>query len=383
MLTYKKKSLASRTYTILVSPLDWGLGHATRCIPVIQRLMHHGLRVILGADGRAYDLLKREFPQLKVLPLPGAKIQYPGNSNLVAKIIRSAPSFYQSIKAENRHLSALIPEHDIRAVISDNRYGLYSQDIYSVFLGHQMMLRMPGLLGVSEYFVHKLHLYFMSGFHTCWIPDFPDPPYLSGDLAHRYRLPSNYHYVGSLSRFGDEPLLEPAVYQQTESEITPDILVILSGPEPQRSILEERLLSQLVGSPYTALIVRGVSESNRRKTVNSRITLLDYANRWVLQQLILKAKVIICRPGYSSIMDLAAAGKKAIFIPTPGQTEQEYLAWYHYQAGHYYYAPQKSFCLESAIRDSEGMNGLCRSPSYRLLDTQIEKLISQIEIRDQ
>lgn len=370
-------------YTILVSPLDWGLGHATRCIPVIERLMHHGLPVILGAGGRSYSLLTREFPELKVIPLPGINIEYPENNHLTTKIIRSVPSFYKNIKEENRRLSALIWQYNIRAVISDNRYGLYSKDIYSVFLGHQMMIRMPGFLRMGEYFVHKLQQYFIHRFHTCWIPDFPSPPWLSGSLAHGFTLPENYHFIGSLSRMGGGLAQERACPAPILAEATPEILVILSGPEPQRTILEKLLLSQLCTSNYTALIVRGLSESSSKKTINGRITMLDYASGEVLQQLMLKAKTIICRPGYSGIMDLAALGKKAILIPTPGQTEQEYLGRYHHEAGHYYSISQQAFCLEKAIRECESMKGLLRIPDWALLDTQIKRLKQHLEENNQ
>ncbi|MCF8217881.1 MAG: hypothetical protein K9I29_02915 [Bacteroidales bacterium] len=369
-----KKTLNKERVNILIAPLNWGLGHAMRCIPMIKELTGSGFNVILAADGRPYDLLHSEFPDLEMIRLPGQAITYSKNSSFL-KMLKIVPAFYRMIKKEHKMLKSLIQKHNIHAVISDNRYGLYSHKIPSIFIGHQMMIKMPVFLKWTEWFIHKLNLRFINRFTECWIPDYKDNKGLSGDLAHKYSLPENFYFIGPLSRFNKDN----EVFNTEKADANSELLVILSGPEPQRTILEEKLLTQLQCVNCKATIVRGVTEQNRNYYLDSQTRIIDHADTSHLQSLIRGAKIIVCRSGYSSIMDLAATGKKAIFIPTPGQTEQEYLAEYFYQKRIFYYEFQKSFNISKALQNVKTYPGIQTVYAPAFLRKRIESLAERIE----
>ncbi|TMI85631.1 MAG: glycosyl transferase family 28, partial [Bacteroidetes bacterium] len=121
---FEEKNL--RKLRILVAPLDWGLGHATRCIPIIQHLLKADVEVWLAGEGAQEKLLADEFPDLPFLSLHGYRIRYARSAiGLVKNILFQAPKIVKAIRNENKWLAKMIDEHHFDAVISDNRYGLY------------------------------------------------------------------------------------------------------------------------------------------------------------------------------------------------------------------------------------------------------------------
>ncbi|MCF8330860.1 MAG: hypothetical protein K9H84_00245 [Bacteroidales bacterium] len=368
--------MEEETNTVLVAPLDWGLGHATRCIPLIRQLQEQNYDIVLAADGRAWEFLRKEFPNLMLIRLPGYKISYPARGSFILKILSIIPAFYRTILKENRILKRIIKEHNIKAVISDNRYGLWCKKVPSVFLGHQMIIKMPNMLSWLEWFIHKISMGFLKRFNECWIPDYQGKYNLSGDLAHKYPLPDHFHYIGPLSRFHIEREQNKTM---DDNEPGNHILVILSGPEPQRTVLENKLLNQLENSNQEAIVVRGVTEKEGEYQLTPKIRVIHHAQSGMLNSLILESVLVVCRPGYSSIMDLAATGKKAVFIPTPGQTEQQYLARYFYKNKIFYYNTQRSFDLETAIEQSQEYEGLQMRYNPSLLRERIRNLAHLID----
>ena len=214
---------------ILVCPLDWGLGHATRCVPVIRLLLQHNAEVIIAGDGSSLELLKKEFPQLKFLFLKGYNISYPKNENMILKMMFSAPKILSRIIIEHQTLKKIIKQNNIDVVISDNRYGLWNKEIKSIFITHQLMIKTP----FAEKLLHDLVLFFVSKYDECWVPDVETENNLSGDLAHRYPVLKNTFFVGLLSRFKTVQKINLYKY---------DVLAIVSGPEPQRSIFEKTVI---------------------------------------------------------------------------------------------------------------------------------------------
>ena len=344
---------------ILIAPLDWGLGHATRCIPLIKYLVEKKVNVIIAADGRPYDLLKEEFPALEFIRLPGYDIQYPSSGNMIMKMLFSTPLILKGIREEHKALEKIIAEKKIDAVISDNRFGLWSKKVYSVFITHQLMIKSP----FGEGLLHSINKNFINKYNECWAPDYNPSSILpegeevislSGDLSHRYPLPANAKFIGPLSRF--EKTTEPASYKY-------DLLITLSGPEVQRSIFEGIILEQIKTTSLKTLVVKGIpagrdlNPDQEIRKVSEKIETVSYLNSTQLQKAMNDSKIVLCRSGYSSIMDLAALDKKAIFIPTPGQTEQEYLAEYFKEKKIAYAVSQKEFHLEKALRESENYKG--------------------------
>jgi len=351
---------------ILIAPLDWGLGHATRCIPIIRHLLDKNCEVVIGANGRPLHLLKKEFPLCEFAVVPSYNISYPKNGSMVLKMASQIPKILSGIKREHELLKKIIKEKKIDVVISDNRFGLWSKNIPCVFITHQLMVKSP----FGEKLIHRLNKNYISKYSACWIPDVPllegeKGGVLSGDLSHKFPLPENAKYIGVLTRF-KIPLNPPLKGGDKHH-----LLVILSGPEPQRTLFEKKILEQLKNIPLnrlskgelTALLVQGITEKNERKKISENMEIISHLTSEELQKEILSSEIILCRPGYSSVMDLAVLGKKAIFVPTPGQTEQEYLANYFSEKKIAYSVSQNTFDLQTALKESENYSGFTKNYS--------------------
>ena len=300
---------------LLVAPLDWGLGHATRCVPVIRNLLNQGSEVWLAGENAQEKLLREEFSSLPFLPLKGYRVKY-GKTGLTGRLLLQIPSILQSVKEENSWLKEQVSKYKFDAVISDNRYGLYHKAIFSVFITHQLCIK-SALGKLSEKLLQKWNYKLIDRFNECWIPDEQGKDNLAGELSHPATLPAiPVKYIGGLSRF-----------EKNETrEIKDHLLIILSGPEPQRTILENKIIDEVVNYNGTATIVRGLpAEKNIIPSTNT-IHFYNHLSSEAMNHQAMKAEFIIGRSGYSTVMDIAALQKKSILIPTPGQTEQEYLA---------------------------------------------------------
>lgn len=331
---------------ILISPLDWGLGHASRCIPVIKQLITAGHKVTVAGYGRSFILLQKEFPALECIELKGFSPSYSVSGKLLFHLFLLLPGFIVSIFRENRELKKLIAKHQFDIIISDNRYGLRNAKITSIIITHQVMIKTPHWLRFAEYLIYRVSRLLISGFDECWIPDYEETPGLSGDLSHKYPLPRNAKFIGPLSRFEQsEPFskLNPG-----EQKIT----AIISGPEPQRSIFEHLVTKQLSELNQTGIILSGKPESGTAVVVDGNLTILPHLSVNEMRTLINSSFLVICRSGYSSVMDLQALGAKALFIPTPGQTEQIYLAELCQNAGIAAWCHQKNLNLKTEIENA-------------------------------
>lgn len=301
---------------ILITPLDWGLGHAGRCIPLVRRLIKSNNKIFLAGCGDSLSVLKSEFPDLQTFELPSYKITYSRNF-LVFRLLLSSFSFFKTIRKEKGCIKRIVNEMNIQLIISDNRYGCHHKSVESIFISHQIRILLPRKLRVFEKLVFYLNRKMIGNFNSCWIPDIESASNLTGKLSHSYKI-RNCKFIGILSRFEDMKLYKVSNY---------DILVLLSGPEPLRSDLEKILTKALSGIDAKICIVRG-SSTQSKDSFPQNFTVYNLAKGDELHALIAGAKKIIARSGYSTIMDLAYLEKDAILIPTPGQTEQEYLAEY-------------------------------------------------------
>lgn len=302
--------------TILIAPLDWGLGHATRCIPIIHSLINNGYKVIIAASEKPKILLQQEFPTVHFVELKGYKIAYSKNKWMLPfKIGMQIPKILKTIWYEHNWLQKIIQEHSINLVISDNRFGLYTSKIPCVFITHQLTIQTP--FTALTNIVQQINYRYINRFTACWIPDFKDEPNLAGVLSHPKKMPFiPVYYLGLLSRF-----------QPTETvQKKYDLCVLLSGPEPQRSILEEKILQQIGEFKGIAVVLRGLPNSDNSLTSTNNCTIHNHLKGNDLLSIVQQSEYIICRSGYTSLMELFSLQKKCIVIPTPGQTEQEFLA---------------------------------------------------------
>ena len=346
-MTEGKDGKLRRKFRILVAPLDWGLGHAARCIPIIKELLGNDCDVWLAGEGPQEALLRSEFSHLPFLHLAGYNIKYSRTSGgLLFKLLLQMPRIISSIRAEHRWLNRTIKIHEFDAVISDNRFGLYHSHVPSLFITHQLSIKSP--LGKwNERILQKWNYNYINHFRECWVPDLIGENNLAGELSHPITTPRiPVKYIEVLSRFE----------KKEEGEIKDQLLFILSGPEPQRTILENKIINEVSHYPGTATIVRGLPSTLSVIPSTGMIKFYNHLSAKELNEEIEKADWVISSSGYSTIMDLAKLQKKSILIPTPGQTEQEYLAKELWQKKIAFRIEQKEFSLGPVLEQAKKFN---------------------------
>jgi len=370
---------------VLIAPLDWGLGHVTRCIPIIKELINQKCIVVAAVSGVQKTVLLREIPDLDTVELPGYGIKYGKNRAMtVFQLICSIPKILIRINREKAWLRVWVGREQPDLIISDNRYGLYSPGVVSIFITHQLLIRTP-LGAVADRILQRMNYSFIRRFSLCWVPDVEGADGLAGELSHPARLPAiPVRYIGWLSRFGGAGGFDP--------ETSFDLLVLLSGPEPQRTLLERKILEQVTDYPGRVVLVRGLpGDAGLRGDGGTRddrvpedvdlpapprITIYNHLPAAELEVVIREARQVICRSGYSTVMDLMRLGKRAILVPTPGQTEQEYLGNYLAQKGWAICIEQDGFFLPDVM---EAANVMVRE---RLPDPGTGDQLLQKEIMD-
>ena len=352
--------MIQRFSKILVAPLDWGLGHAARSIPLIKLFLKQGKEVAVASSGGALALLKEEFPKLLFYDLPAYDVRYQYDSMAVNMMLQ-LPKMRKAILQENKVLCKLLKSFPADLIVSDNRYGVNHPDIPSVFIGHQLAIQLPQKVKVFSKLALKWHQSLLKPFSQLWIPDFVAHPNLSGILSHDVHY-KNMHFIGPLSRF---------TFDSTVEEDLP-LLVLLSGQEPRRSQFEKSLIEQLKDWKEEVILLRGLPDVNEGlESPYSNMKIYNHLPSSELEVLIRRAKRIICRSGYSSIMDFAALHKRVLFIPTAGQTEQEYLALYHSKQGH------ALFTTEQSVNVIAKLNQLDLMFPIKLENNRLDFLVSQ------
>lgn len=320
---------------ILIAPLNWGLGHATRCIPIIRELEKNGFNPILASDGVALKMLQKEFPHLLTLELPSYEIEYAKKGeDFKWKLIKNSPKMIEAIFDEKKIVKKWIAQYHLHGIISDNRLGVYSKKIPSVFITHQLNV----LSGKTTWISSKLHQHFIKKFNECWVPDFEEKPNLTGKLGHLKSSNINLKYIGPLSRL-----------EKKELPIRYDLMVILSGPEPQRTFLEQKLTQEIQLFAGKVIFIKGIMEDEQKMKQVENVVFYNFMTSNELEKAFNESEMILCRSGYTTIMDLAKLHKKAFFVPTPGQFEQEYLAKKMKRDGLAPFANQDDFRIENLL----------------------------------
>lgn len=351
---------------ILVAPLDWGLGHAARCIPLVRTLLEHDATPVLGADGGPLMLLRDEFPTLEHVRIPGVTVRYARGRDQRWDMIRQFPRLLRGIGKEHAHAVALRPRLRLDAVISDQRFGIRSTEVPSVIITHQLFPITP----MFQAPLRRLNLRLLGRFDRCWIIDHADAPGLSGELGHGPTLPSNARYIGPQSRFSPH---------RSKGSGSGRIVAVISGPEPQRTQLERILLDQLRDIPGRHLLVRGLPSAVQEERTD--ITLVPHLSSDRLADALASADLIVSRSGYTTLMDLHALGRPALLIPTPGQSEQEYLARLHEARGHFIMQSQEKVDMREALAGSKELFSPVPSPHPAPLERALKDLADIIQRR--
>lgn len=337
---------------IFLAVMNWGLGHATRCVPLVQQLLLQGNEVILGGEGRSLQLLRHYFPHLPFLTLPAYDIKYAASDKQIPILLRQIPHLLRTFQKEHEFLEAQIPLLGIEKVISDNRYGLWSKQIPCVFITHQ-------LAPIAPFFAltHKLHLFAIRKFTEIWIPDNPHLQ-LAGKMAHQFPLPANASFIGLLSHFAvNEGVIKEFSIKELNEISPPDIIVILSGPEPQRTLFSEIIQKEAQKITQNVWLVEGKTEENTCISTQN-LTRISYLSAADLRKVLAFSPIVISRSGYSSLMDYHFLKlQKIVLVPTSGQTEQEYLAEMLEEKKIAMMQMQNAFDLERVLREVDDYQG--------------------------
>jgi len=327
---------------IIISPLNWGFGHAGRMIPLALELRKRGHEIIFCADTNVIPMLTRELPGIHITEIRGLQIRYFRTLPLWIGLLLQLPHIIAVSVREHLELKRLAAEHKPDIIISDNRFGFYHNDIFSAYVTHQIRIPFPSPFRFMEPLGVWLHRKIIGRFDLCLIPDFPGDLNLSGRLSHGVRLPRNTVWTGPLSRFnftadsgqlsgsdslaGAGPLPSPDNTSAPTSSIpSPYRCLILSGPEPQRSMLKE--MTTAAASEMHLVILEGTGE-HKAITMDENVTVVSNPDTALMKAIITGSSAVISRSGYTTIMELVSLHKGAFIIPTPGQPEQEYLGEY-------------------------------------------------------
>ena len=317
---------------VLVAALNWGLGHAARCIPIIRAFERHGCEVAIASDGASLFLLKKEFPHLKAIGLPSYAIRYGNLQPMPLSIGLQLPKILRTIVMEYRFLQAVQESERFDVIVSDCRFGCRVPSIANVYLTHQVTIPFPGCFKMFEGLGVALHKMVWKKFDSVWVIDRKGDSGLSGKMGLSYTQPKITH-IGILSRF---------VSGGAAAKIL-DVCFLLSGPEPQRTILEKIIIERRWPEYKRYHLIRGLPESDGGLTLPANWKVANHLSTEELRIVLLSSKHIVCRSGYSTIMDLARLGLRATLIPTPGQLEQEYLAAYLSRNFHFRFIRQRAF----------------------------------------
>jgi len=325
-----------------VCPLSWGLGHATRCIPIVEALLENKVEVILGGNGASGRLLQNRFPKLRFVDAPFHEIKIHRHLPAWLSIIVQLPTLFCDLRKEKRFAQTIIDEYGIDFIISDNRYGLHSSKATTVLVTHQLHIILPLLLMPFEPILTLLVRLLTSHFTQIWVPDFSTNVNLSGKLSHLHQNEKmNVVYIGPLSRF-----------RQTlpkNQKIKGKVVAIISGPEPRRSLIQKTIVKQATAEDVTLTMICGRPTDNH---VDKRgnITLYSHLSDENILAELSSAEVVIANAGYSTIMDLWRIKCHAILLPFSGQTEQQYLAKYHNFLGNHLVIMPNNFDLKTEMK---------------------------------
>jgi len=347
----------NKSLNILICPLEWGLGHATRMIPLARKLREMNNNVIIGSGEEHLALFRKELPGLSYISFPGFKPAYSRFLPQYLSLLFKIPLLLYHIIVEHWRLKRILLEHSVDIIISDNRFGLWNKKVISVYLTHMPLVPFPGSCKFLEPIGVLLHRQIIKKYTLCFIPDLPGDVNLSGRLSHNIKLPDNVRYIGILSRFTDPDI------NITDNNIKfKHNTVILSGPEPQKEILKQKLIVLLKDKEPKTVMFSGNPKNEEEMSSCGNIAFYNHLPSVPMREMIESSDLIITRSGYTTLMELVSLNLTALIIPTPGQTEQEYLAEYLSEKGWF-----------STISQNEIKDGIIIAPGKAVSHDEINR----------
>ncbi|MCX7861845.1 MAG: hypothetical protein N2449_02485 [Bacteroidales bacterium] len=357
------------SYRILLCPLDWGLGHVARMVPLIYKLQSYNATIYIACNKRQYNFLTKENITFEWLPCSSPEIRYSKKRLTVFSLVGIVPKIIFGTLRDRKCVKRWKKKYSFHLIISDNRYGCYDKQITSVIITHQIRIKLPKSVLWAENLTTWLIRKQINNFHQCWIPDVAQQSKFAGELSTTTLV--NAVYVGILSRFAH---VNSLILSNTSYEV----LAIISGPEPQRSIFAQIVLEQMKKIKLPCVLVLGDYDKDFSIHQEQNVTIYSYANTPLLFSLIQSSKFIVARSGYSTIMDLFYLKRTAILVPTPGQTEQEYLASYYKERRIFVIYQQENFDLEKAIQELSVYSMNYQYTQQYLLDEAIKNVLFQL-----
>ncbi|MFZ1675835.1 MAG: glycosyltransferase [Saprospiraceae bacterium] len=334
--------------------LNWGLGHASRSLPLIKKYMSAGHEVLCASDGEALSMLRRELPDQLVLQLPGYEIFY-GSRYMPFNMLKHGRGMLKAMKAEHELTKVIVARHGIDCIISDNRYGCYHADIPSALITHQLQV-FTGQKLLDVYIRRQIRSW-CKNFSEIWIPDQSPPDNITGDLSGLNTEPIPKYYLGVVSELTCVP--NAGKYKA---------VAVISGPEPARTNFEQLVIKQLSALKGNYAVVCGKPGENEKIHEEKNLTIIPYLSRMELSALLNQTTIVISRGGYTTLMDLAKTGHKAIVCPTPGQYEQIYLADRLANLGQCIYRRQENLNLSQALNDVNTIHTIGQNTAARYED---------------
>jgi UDP:flavonoid glycosyltransferase YjiC (YdhE family) len=355
---------------ILVSPLNWGLGHATRDIPIIKNLLDHNHEVTIAACGNARSVLEQEFPGCRSIEFPDYPVPYSQSRFFLPKLFAFFPLILKALSDERKNLDLILAKGCYDLIISDNRLGVFSSEIPSVIITHQLHYHLPLIFWPAELLAVAMNGLVHEKYRHIIVPDNP---------------PDGITLAGKLSRPGTEATKKRVYFSgiltsthKRDGEEDLDYLVMISGPEPQRTRLEKILLPQVHTIEGSRVILLGRPGNHAMQKQSDTCRVIPYASTREKENLMNRAKFIICRSGYTSMMEIAELGKRhALFIPTPGQTEQEYLSWYYEKKNWFHSQSQYRLDLSTDIPIAQ-QPGYTGFPGMQKTEDNVKRLYDQV-----
>lgn len=398
---------------ILVAPLDWGLGHATRCVPVIREFLAQGAEVELAVVKANAGFFREVFPELRQRVAPGYNVVYPKYGfNMALWLLKNSAHLNAVMRYEHRYAEEMVERHGYDVLFSDNRFAFFSKKAYSVYMTHQRRIAFPPALVALEGIGIRWHRARMRNFDEVWVPDVETAPGYAGALSH---LPARgqqvtgggrdsrgerasfgvacapaVRFVGPLSRF-DEVAGSLKTSSLDAGELPAGslkldsinagkyrVVAVISGVEPARTQFENRLRDILRDVPGEHLMILGKPQAPRRHWTEGNIEFVTHLPTGEFARAVRDADWVISRGGYSTVMDMAYLGAKCIFVPTPGQYEQVVLARDLATAGYAVNIPANRLSVESLLDAFKGNVALPRPQQAGVLENAVKDLFSRV-----
>ena len=381
---------------ILVAPLDWGLGHATRCVPIVKEFLRQGAEVELAVVKSNAGFFREVFPELRQRVAPGYNVVYPKYGfNMALWLLKNSAHLNAVMRYEKRYAEEMVERHGYDVLFSDNRFAFFSKKAYSVYMTHQRRIAFPPAVAALESVGVRWHRSRMRNFDEVWVPDVESAPGYAGALSHLPPLRGaekapKIKFVGPLSRF-DEVAGSLKTSSLDAGELPAGslkldslnagkyrVVAVISGVEPARTQFENCLRDILRNVPGNHLVILGKPQAPRRSWTEGNIEFVTHLPTGDFASAVRNADWVISRGGYSTVMDMAYLGAKCVFVPTPGQYEQVVLARDLATAGYAISIPANRLSVESLLDAFNKNVALPRPESSGVLENAVKELFSRV-----